>query len=446
MTKVITYGTYDLLHYGHVRLLERARELGDYLIVGVTSDDFDKTRGKINVQQSLMERIEAVRATGIADEIIIEEYEGQKIDDIKRFGVNIFTVGSDWQGKFDYLKDYCEVIYLDRTDGISSSNIRTQNRQFRIGFVGDYETRILTKYYNECKFVNGLEVAGICARDEGIREVLDSPDLFVTQDYSELLQICDAVYILSHPSLHYIQAKEAIDEGKHVLCEAPIGLSEKEYRELESLAEERKVVLMNSTKTAYSTAYYRLLLLIKSGRIGEIVSIDAACTSIQDVSMDDLDHAWNSISIWGPTALLPVFQILGTEYRNVQFVTRYLNEQKNFDQFTKISFLYPHGVAEVKVGRGIKSEGEMIISGTKGYVYVPAPWWKMDYFEIRYENQADNRRYFYQLDGEGIRYELVDFVKAVSTGVKSTYISDDVTAKISEIMRLFYEKKGLSKI
>ena len=70
MTKVITYGTYDLLHYGHIRLLERAKALGDYLIVGVTADDFDKTRGKINVQQSLMERIEAVRATGIADEII----------------------------------------------------------------------------------------------------------------------------------------------------------------------------------------------------------------------------------------------------------------------------------------------------------------------------------------------------------------------------------------
>ena len=84
MIKVITYGSYDLLHYGHIRLLERAKALGDYLIVGVTSDDYDKTRGKINLQQSLMERVEAVKATGIADKIIIEEYEGQKIDDIKK--------------------------------------------------------------------------------------------------------------------------------------------------------------------------------------------------------------------------------------------------------------------------------------------------------------------------------------------------------------------------
>ena len=100
-----------MLHYGHIKLLERAKALGDYLIVGVTADDFDKTRGKINVQQSLMERIEAVRATGLADKIIVEEYEGQKIDDIRRYDVDIFTVGSDWAGKFDYLNEYCKVVY-----------------------------------------------------------------------------------------------------------------------------------------------------------------------------------------------------------------------------------------------------------------------------------------------------------------------------------------------
>lgn len=83
MTKVITYGTYNLLHYGHIKLLERAKALGDYLIVGVTSENYDRSRGKLLVQQSLTERIEAVKATGFADEIIIEEYDGQKIDDIK---------------------------------------------------------------------------------------------------------------------------------------------------------------------------------------------------------------------------------------------------------------------------------------------------------------------------------------------------------------------------
>ena len=136
MVKVITYGTYDVLHYGHIRLLERAKELGDYLIVGVTSDDYDKTRGKINNQQSLMERIASVKATGIADEVIVEEYEGQKIDDIRKYNVDIFTVGSDWVGYFDYLNEFCKVVYLPRTMGVSSSEILKSKLYLTLGLVG----------------------------------------------------------------------------------------------------------------------------------------------------------------------------------------------------------------------------------------------------------------------------------------------------------------------
>lgn len=95
MKKVITYGTYDLFHQGHYNLLKRAKELGDYLIVGVTSEHFDEERGKVNVVDSVLERVENVRKTGFADEIIIEDHQGQKIEDIQKYGVDIFTVGSD---------------------------------------------------------------------------------------------------------------------------------------------------------------------------------------------------------------------------------------------------------------------------------------------------------------------------------------------------------------
>lgn len=442
MTKVITYGTYDVLHHGHIRLLERAKALGDYLIVGVTSDDFDKNRGKINVQQSLMERIEALRSTGIPDEIIVEEYEGQKIDDIRRLSVDIFTVGSDWEGKFDYLKEHCQVVYLPRTEGVSSSEVRAEKRKIHMGFVGDYETRILVKYYNECRFVNGIEIGGVCARNENIRYVLDSQDVYITKNYDDLLEHCDAIYVLSHPSEHYEQIKEAINHGVHVLCESPVALSDDQYHELTELAKKQRVVLMTSIKTAYSTAYYRLLLLVKSGRIGDIISIDATCTSIQEV--DDLKYAWNSICLWGPTALLPIFQIMGTDYKDARIVSKLRND--DFDLFTKIDFTYPHGTATIRVGRGIKSEGEMIISGTKGYIYIPAPWWLTDYFEIRYENASDNRKYFYALEGEGIRYELVDFVKAINTGNVSAYINDDVSSAICGIMQQFYKKESMVEI
>ena len=99
MIKVITYGTFDLFHEGHYRLLQRAKALGDYLIVGVTTEVYDKARGKLNVVDSLMTRIENVKKTGFADEVIIEEELGQKVNDIKKFHIDIFTVGSDWGGK-----------------------------------------------------------------------------------------------------------------------------------------------------------------------------------------------------------------------------------------------------------------------------------------------------------------------------------------------------------
>ena len=121
MKKVITYGTFDMFHEGHYNLLKRAKELGDYLIVGITTEQYDETRGKLNVVDSLITRIDNVRATGFVDEVVVEDHVGQKVEDIQKFGVDIFTVGSDWLGKFDYLKEYCEVVYLERTRNVSST-------------------------------------------------------------------------------------------------------------------------------------------------------------------------------------------------------------------------------------------------------------------------------------------------------------------------------------
>ena len=104
MKKVITYGSFDLFHEGHYNLLKRAKELGDYLIVGITTEQFDESRGKLNIVDSLIDRIEHVKETGFADLIIIEDHLGQKVEDIQKYGVDIFTLGSDWEGKYDYLK------------------------------------------------------------------------------------------------------------------------------------------------------------------------------------------------------------------------------------------------------------------------------------------------------------------------------------------------------
>ncbi len=448
MVKVITYGTYDLLHYGHIRLLERAKALGDYLIVGVTSDVFDRERGKINVQQSLMERVEAVRATGLADEIIIEEYEGQKIDDIKRLNVDIFTVGSDWKGKFDYLNAYCKVVYLDRTSGVSSTEIRSEQQVVRLGLVG--ESPILNKIERESLYVNGLESGKVFTlNDAYLSDNLKRPAQQAAS-YQDLLDDCDALYVISAPEKHYAQIREALQKGKHVLCESPVTMETEQWEELRQMAKDKQLVLMDSIKTAYSVAYYRLLLLAKGGIIGDIISVDATCTSLVDFdptqdSQKSL-YEWNSICAWGPTALLPIFQLLGTAFTSKQIATHFLDENQKYDAFTKISFVYPHAVASLKVGQGVKSEGSLVISGTKGYIYVPAPWWKTDYFEVRYENPQNNKRYFYQLDGEGLRYMLLSFLKAIRTGKDFSYVSGDISRAIIQIISDFEKRCDMAMI
>ena len=443
MKKVITYGTYDLLHYGHIRLLERAKALGDYLIVGVTADGFDMARGKINVQQSLMERMEAVKATGIADEVIVEEYEGQKIDDILRYGVDIFAIGSDWEGKFDYLNEYCRVVYLERTAGVSSSELRSKDQPIKIGVVGDEnELTLMDKFVSECRYVNGITVEGICyPNKEQLPEELRHLTV-VTEDYEMLIGQVNAVYIISNINEHFDQIRYALDHNVHVLCESPLTKSVEEWREVTELAKQKHLVLMDAIRTAYSTAYYRMLLLVKSGRIGDVVSVDASCSSLREKTQNSI----GSFFSWGPNALLPIFQILGTDYANKQIISLFEDDNQQYDAFTKVTFVYPKAVASIKVGKGVKTEGELVISGTTGYVYVPAPWWKTDYFEIRREDPTQNKRYFYQLEGEGIRYEIVSFLKAIHQSRRVSYIQEDVSLAIVKVIEDFCKGNNSMKL
>lgn len=443
MTKVITYGTYDLLHYGHIRLLERAKALGDYLIVGVTSDDYDRSRGKINVQQSLADRIEAIKKTGLADQIIVEEYDGQKIDDVKKYGVDIFTVGSDWEGQFDYLNDYCKVIYLTRTEGISSSDIRSKERDVTTGIVGDY-AEYINKFQAENKYVNGIRIIGVCTNNLAKMNKQIKSFQHITTDYTELLKNVDSVYVCTNIENRFNLVKEALEKNKHVLCLTPICEEESQAKELYELAKQNNLILMEGLRTAYATAYSRLLLLVKAGRIGKVMSIDVTCTDMKHFK--DKDYKAKSFERWGSNALLPIFQILGTDYISYKTVVKYSDKEKLEDEFVKMDFVYKNSVATLKVAEGAKSEGELIITGTEGYIYVPAPWWKTDYFEIRYENQNDNKRFFYQLDGEGIRYELLAFTKSIQEKKKIEYIDENVSIALVKIAEEFKNKKNIIEI
>ncbi|MDT3959103.1 glycerol-3-phosphate cytidylyltransferase [Staphylococcus kloosii] len=125
MKRVITYGTYDLLHYGHIELLRRAREMGDYLIVALSSDEFNRIKNKKSYY-NFEQRKAMLEAIRYVDLVIAEEGWGQKEKDVERFEVDTFVMGHDWEGEFDFLKDKCEVVYLKRTEGISTTQIKKE--------------------------------------------------------------------------------------------------------------------------------------------------------------------------------------------------------------------------------------------------------------------------------------------------------------------------------
>ena len=420
MIKVITYGTYDLLHQGHINLLRRAKELGDYLIVGVTSDSFDKGRGKLNVRNNVLERVEAVKATGYADEVIIEDYVGQKIDDIQRYDVDIFAIGSDWVGKFDYLNEYCKVIYLPRTEGVSSTQLRAETQSIvRIGIVGS--GRIAKRFVPEAGVVDGAEVNAVYNPDKTEADAFSSQfGISSFSEYDSFLNAVDAVYIASpHPS-HYQYAKEALTAGKHVLCEVPMVLKEQEAQELYNLAEKQNRVFLEANKTAFCPAFGHVITLVKSGVIGEVVDVRASLSKMVPPPTRELDasQGGGAMNEHASLTLLPIVKLLGMDYSDVRFHSK---KENDVDVYTKVVVNYPHATSSVTLGVGVKTEGDLVISGTKGYMYVPAPWWLTDYFEIRYEDSTKNKKFFYSYDGEGLRYEIQEFMSMIVNGRRNSY-------------------------
>lgn len=136
MKKVITYGTFDLLHYGHINILKRAKERGDYLIVALSSNEFNRQKGK-ECYFSFEERKRLLESIRYVDLVIAEETWNQKIKDVEEYKVDVFVMGDDWNGEFDFLKEFCEVVYLERTPEISTTKIKNE-----LGLIGTQEGNI----------------------------------------------------------------------------------------------------------------------------------------------------------------------------------------------------------------------------------------------------------------------------------------------------------------
>ncbi len=446
MKKVITYGTYDLLHQGHINLLKRAKALGDYLIVGVTTDNFDYQRGKLNVRNNVMERIKSIEQTGLADQIIIEEYFGQKIDDILKYEVDIFAIGSDWQGKFDYLNEYCEVVYLPRTQGISSTQLREESQDIlKFGVIGTGS--IAQRMIDESKFVSGLQVVAVMNPNiDSSREFARKNDIeFFCDNIEQFASKVNAAYIASPHLTHYPYAKFLLEHNINVLNELPFALKENQAKELFDIAQKNKLVIMDAIKTAYCPAFKHLLLLVKSGIIGLVKDVEVAQSTLNPSKRKlDKNQAGGAITEDASFSLLPIFMLLGTDYKDIRFVSKF---KDGVDIYTKCLMLYPNSTASFKIGLGIKTEGSLVISGTKGYIYVQSPWWKTSYFEVRFEDASQNKKYFYQYEGEGLRYELQEFVSNIFyQKFNNIFVPKKYTLEMSKIQEMFASRNNLVEI
>lgn len=446
MKKVITYGTYDLLHQGHINLLRRAKELGDYLIVGVTSDSFDRGRGKLNVRNNVLERVEAVKATGYADEVIIEDYLGQKIDDIQKYDIDIFAIGSDWVGKFDYLNEYCKVIYLPRTEGISSTMLRAESQnKYRIGIIGS--GRIANRFIPETKVVNGAEVVAVLnPKKEEADTFAKTHNIKAFTNFDVFINDVDVVYVASPHLTHYDYVKQSLIAGKHVLCEIPFTLRKDEALELYRLAEEKNLVLMEASKTAFCPAFGHIITLVKSGIIGDVVDVKASLSKMMEPPTRELDsnQAGGAMTEHAPLTVMAIIKLLGLDWKDVDFHTK---RENGVDIYTKGVINYPHATSSFTLGIGVKTEGNLVISGTKGYVYVPAPWWLTSYFEVRYEDQTKNKKYFYSYDGEGLRYEIQEFLSMIVNDRRSCYkLRRRESIAIAEIIEKYRNGENVTEI
>ena len=443
MTKVITYGTFDLLHEGHYRLLERAKALGDYLIVGVTSEAYDKARGQLSVVDSLAVRIENVKKTGFADEIIVEESPGQKVQDVKKYQVDIFTVGSDWTGSFDYMKDYCQVIYLERTKNISSTMLRVQNKRIqRIGIVGT--GRIAERFVPEVKLVSGINVQGVYNPHlESASRFAEKWEIDAYQEIEEFYEAVDAVYIASPHETHYDYIKAALEHGKHVLCEKPMVLNKAQAEELFRYARAHELILFEGIKTAYCPGFNQLLGVACSGLIGNIRNVEVCFTKLENPESRELaDRIYGgSLTELGSYVMLPILKLFGEDYEDIRFDC--VRGKNGLDIFTKVSVCYPNGIGTATCGLGVKSDGRLLIAGTKGYIIAEAPWWKTSYFEVHYEDPLEVEKYSERFLGDGLRYEISDFLSMINGRKSSEFkLTRSESVALADIMEQFLKAEN----
>lgn len=263
-----------------------------------------------------------------------------------------------------------------------------------------------------------------------------------TADWDEFVDNIDAAYVASPHETHYEYSRKLLLSGKHVLCEKPATLKKEQVRELIDIAQNNQLVYMEALKTAYCPGYKALIQIAESGRIGRIVEVEAAFSRLTPLNTREYkdDDCNGSFLEFGSYTLLPVLTLLGCEYDDVTFRT--VRAQNGVDAYTKAFIEYKDEyidkTAIVKTGLGAKTEGQLVITGTNGYILAKSPWWLTKEFEVRYENPGKIERYRFGYEGTGLCYEVREFVHRIKNNDKKTVdISDNISIAMAGVMERF---------
>lgn len=436
MRTVITYGTFDLFHQGHYNILKRAKEAGDYLIVGVTAESFDRERGKLCVRDSLPTRIENVRRTGFADRIIVEEYLGQKIRDIQFYNVDLLVVGSDWTGKFDHLKRYCDVVYVERTKNISSTMLREgDGKTLRYGIATDdlRESGSIT----EPKFVSGIHAESVYSRSQNVAsEFCRRHELRAWfTDYPAFLDSADLVYIKSRREHRVSLVRQAAEAGKIIICDVPYTLGPSMRQSLMKTARASGGRIIENVTTLYLPAFMQLLWMARESRIGEIVSVRIKIDGLEafggSVSGCCDGAPWDAAGSPGragsyrigrfirpdfpDTAFFPVLMILkllGTDI--TRFTFKKILSYEGRIRYANLLMEYKNRIASCEIGVDLSIGSGMEILGTEGSIDIPGNWWDLRYLEVNRFDGSPCQRYSFNLEGNGFRHLLSSVLDCVS--------------------------------
>lgn len=263
-----------------------------------------------------------------------------------------------------------------------------------------------------------------------------------TADWDEFVDNIDAAYVASPHETHYEYSRKLLLSGKHVLCEKPAALKKEQVRELIDIAQNNQLVYMEALKTAYCPGYKALIKIAESGRIGRIVEVEAAFSRLTPLNTREYkdDDCNGSFLEFGSYTLLPVLTLLGCEYDDVTFRT--VRAQNGVDAYTKAFIEYKDEyidkTAIVKTGLGAKTEGQLVVTGTNGYILAKSPWWLTKEFEVRYENPGKIERYRFGYEGTGLCYEVREFVHRIKNDDKKTVdISDNISIAMAGVMERF---------